>query len=161
MRLITNCRRREGNAKIIVQSCTKLPDMTRPLKRYGRLMYCLIFSSLFHHTVYGQQDLQKQLEHSRYLQITMKADSADAGITRWSKKKIEAFRDLPLAADLQSLHLRGPGSIRINNQHSISGKGSVMIETPTSLAVKNPSNRSYASAELVRPLQKENLTDYN
>ena len=111
--------------------------------------------------MYGQNALQKQLEQSHYLRFTMKADSADAGITRWLEKKVTSSRDLPLADDFNALQVRGPGILRINREISISGKGSVMIETPTSLAVKNPSNRSYASAELIRPLSKENLMAYN
>ncbi len=36
-----------------------------------------------------------------------------------------------------------------------------MLETPASLSVKNPTNRAYASAEMIRPLQGEDLREYN
>ncbi|WP_153797967.1 glycoside hydrolase family 9 protein [Foetidibacter luteolus] len=105
--------------------------------------------------------LQRQLQESHYLKYVMKADRSDAGITRWLKKKVTNSRQLPLAEDVNSLKLKGPGSIRIDKANTISGKGSILLETPTSLAVKNPSNRSYASAELIRPIKRENLHAYN
>ncbi|HQU58549.1 MAG: hypothetical protein KDD02_21485 [Phaeodactylibacter sp.] len=36
-----------------------------------------------------------------------------------------------------------------------------MLETPTSLGVKNPTNRAYAFAEVIRPLPGEDLREYN
>jgi hypothetical protein len=105
--------------------------------------------------------LLKQLEQSHYLTYTMKADSTDMGITRWLKKKVEQSRILPLAADINSLQIKGPGTISIDQTKTISGKGSIVIQTPTSLAVKNPTNRSYASAEVIRSLNGEDLRAYN
>ena len=111
----------------------------------------------------GAQDvaLQKQLAQSRYLTYIMKADSANMGMTRWLQKKVQQSRILPLADDKDTLLIKGPGTIRIDKTKTISGKGSVVIETPTSLAVKNPTNRSYAFAEVVRPLKGEDLRAYN
>jgi len=105
--------------------------------------------------------LQQQLKQSQQLAYVMKRDSANAGITRWLKKKVLKSRDLPLATDFNALRIKGPGTIQIDRHNTISGKGSILLQTPTSLAVKNPSNRSYASAELIRPLPKENLEEYN
>lgn len=105
--------------------------------------------------------LMKQLQQSSYLQSTMKADSASAGITRWLKKKVEKSRVLPLAADFNALETKGPGTIKIDRTKTISGNGSILLETPTSLGEKNPSNRSYASAEVIRPLKGEDLSEYN
>lgn len=105
--------------------------------------------------------LQKQLEQSGYLSRLMKADSSDMGLTRWLKKEVLQSRDLPLAADFNALKITGPGTIKIDRNNTVSGKGSILLETPSSLAIKNPSNRSYASAELVRPLKGEDLTAYN
>lgn len=105
--------------------------------------------------------LQQQLKQSHYLRRTMLADPADAGLSRWIKKKATNIRDLPLADDLNALKLLGPGTMRVDKSHTLSGKGSILIETPSSLAVKNPSNRSYAFAELMRPLPGENLGTIN
>src|SRR4051812_40841572 len=105
--------------------------------------------------------LLKQLEQSHYLTHTMKADSTDMGITRWLKKKVQQSRVLPLAADINSLQIKGPGTITIDQTKTVSGKGSILIQTPTSLAVKNPTNRSYAAAEIIRPLNGEDLRAYN
>src|SRR5260221_9885622 len=58
--------------------------------------------------------LLKQLQQSSYLKFTMKADSANAGITRWLKKRVERSRTLPLAADFNSLRTQGPGTIQID-----------------------------------------------
>ena len=105
--------------------------------------------------------LMKQLQQSNYLDVTMKADSADMGITRWLKKPVEKSRILPLATDFNSLQHTGPGTIQVDHDKTISGKGSILLETPTSLPKKNPTNRAYAFAEVIRPLQGENLKDYN
>ena len=104
---------------------------------------------------------QKQLEQSQYLNKTMKIDSADAGMTRWLKKEVQKSRILPLAEDFDALKNTGPGTIKISREITLSNKGSILLETPSSLAVKNPTNRSYASAEMIRPLNGEDLTDYN
>ena len=105
--------------------------------------------------------LKKQLEQCSYLRIVMKPDSADGAMQRWLQKKVESSRDLPLAADFNGLQLKGPGAIKVDRSHTISGKGSILLATPTSLPVKNPTNRSYAFAEVIRPLKGENLEGYN
>ena len=106
-------------------------------------------------------NLMKQLQQSSYLKYTMKADSTNAGIARWLKKRVEKSRILPLAADFNSLKTKGPGTIKIDSAKTISGNGSILLKTPTSLAEKNPTNRSYAFAEVIRPLKGEDLSDYN
>ena len=105
--------------------------------------------------------LLKQLEQSQDLRYTMQADSSAAGLTRWLQKKVEQSRVLPLAEDFFSLKTSGPGTIQIERTLTKSGKGSILLETPTSLGVKNPSNRSYAFAEMIRPLKGENLNAFN
>lgn len=105
--------------------------------------------------------LQKQLAESEYITHTIKADSANAGLTRWMKKEVLQSKELSLATDFNHLKSTGPGTIQINHSISHSGKGSILLETPASLAVKNRSNRSYATAELVRPLNGEDITGYN
>src|SRR6478752_2865597 len=126
-----------------------------------RTVYFIFFNLIWHATFAQHTALQKQLEESRYLHLTMKPDSSDMGFTRWKKKKTTAVRDLPLATDFNALQLKGPGHISISTSETISGKGSVLITTPSSLTVKNPTNRAYATAELIRPLNKENLEGYN
>ena len=105
--------------------------------------------------------LIKQLQQSNYLSVIMKADSANMGMTRWLKKPVEKSRILPLATDFHSLKHTGPGTIRVDHDKTISGKGSILLETPTSLPTKNPTNRAYAFAEVIRPLKGEDLRGYN
>ncbi|MCB0656494.1 MAG: glycoside hydrolase family 9 protein, partial [Saprospiraceae bacterium] len=107
------------------------------------------------------RSFQMQLEKSRYLRQVMAIDSTTAGMTRWLKKPVEASRSLPLAEDLIGLKQTGPGLIQIDREHTVSGKGSILLETPASLAIKNPTNRAYAFAEVIRPLKHENLEQYN
>src|SRR3954463_14926763 len=76
--------------------------------------------------------LTKQLQQSSYLKYTMKADSSDAGLTRWLKKRVEKSRILPLATDFNALQTKGPGTIKIDHEKTISGNGSVLLITPTS-----------------------------
>lgn len=103
----------------------------------------------------------RQLQLSRNLKAVMQVDSSTMGFVRWKNKKVIQSRELALASDFSSLKMKGPGALKAEAQISISGKGSVLLETPTSLAVKNPSNRSYAFAEMVRPLNNEDITNYN
>src|SRR5258706_2211476 len=105
--------------------------------------------------------LLRQLKQSQYLRLVMKPDSATMGFTRWQKKKVYKSRALSLATDFSALKIKGPGILKIDHYTSVSGAGSVVLETPTSLAVKNPTNRSYAFAEMVRPLASEDLGKYN
>jgi len=122
----------------------------------------LIFFIVSTHSLFAQDAfLLKQLKESDHLRTVMKPDSANGGMGRWLKKKPMLSRSLPLAEDFYSLAFKGPGTASIDSTKSISGKGSIVLETPTSLAVKNPSNRSYGAAEVIRPLKGENLGAYN
>ncbi|MBT1701527.1 glycoside hydrolase family 9 protein [Fulvivirgaceae bacterium PWU4] len=103
----------------------------------------------------------QQLQQSHHLRSIMKPDSTDMAFTRWQKKKVLRSRTLPLASDLSTLKIKGPGTLTAVKDISVSGQGSVLLETPASLAIKNPSNRSYAFAEVIRPLKNENLASYN
>jgi len=102
-----------------------------------------------------------QLEQSQYLKKVMKEDPAHAGFTRWTSKMVDRSRILPLAGDFSALKTSGPGTIQISHRVSRSESGSVLLKTPSSLSVKNPTNRAYAFAEMIRPLQGEDLREYN
>lgn len=105
--------------------------------------------------------LARQLEESRNLRLVLKADSADAAMTRWYGKEVLKSRVLPLAEDFESLQHKGAGVIRVDRNMTVSGKGSIRLDTPVSLGTKNPTNRNYGSPEIIRPLDKEDLRDYN
>jgi len=113
------------------------------------------------HALCQESLLVRQLKQSQNLRFVMKPDSADMGFTRWQKKEVHQSRVLPLATDFGALKMKGPGILKIDKNVSVSGAGSVVLEAPASLAVKNPSNRSYAFAEMIRPLASEDLTKYN
>ena len=122
----------------------------------------LFFITSITTVVYAQNDaLLRQLEKSRYLNKVMQIDSSDAGMTRWLKKEILKTRKLPLTEDFDALKTTGPGFIKIDHSISKSAAGSILLQTPSSLAVKNPTNRSYASAEMIRPLKGEDLSEFN
>ena len=105
--------------------------------------------------------LAGQLRESRMLRRTMKPDLADAALTRWYEKEVFRSRSLPLASDFDAMRVSGPGVLSVDCNLTVSGEGSVRLETPTSLGIKNPTNRNYALAEVIRPLAGENLEDYN
>src|SRR6267154_6818502 len=118
---------------------------------------CLLFSF----DAFCQQSLlQRQLKESQHLRFVMKPDAADMGMTRWRKKKVFQSRSLPLATDFAALKNKGPGTLKVDKSTSLSGS-SVVIDAPSSLEKKNPSNRSYAFAEMIRPLDHEDLRKYN
>ncbi len=105
--------------------------------------------------------LTKQIEESRVLKVTMKPVVEDGAYARWLAKDVSKSRELPLAADFESIRVKGPGVLSVDTELTVSGKGSVRLDTPTSLGVKNPTNRNYALAEVIRPLGREDLRGYN
>jgi hypothetical protein len=103
----------------------------------------------------------RQLKQSHNLQKLMNPDSAAMGFSSWKKKEIIRSLNLPLVSRFNDLKIKGPGSLKIVKGITVSGEGSILLETPASLAVKTPNNRSYASAEMIRPLDSINLESYN
>ena len=127
-----------------------------------RFIVILILMCFASHQGKSQDSLfRRQLKQSNNLQTLMKPDSAAMGFTSWKKKKIIRTLALPLVPQFNDLRINGPGSLKIAANETISGEGSILLETPTSLAVKNSANRSYASAEMIRPLDGVNLEGYN
>jgi hypothetical protein len=126
------------------------------------ILALIVFLAACHQTSY-QPDarLVKQLEDSRYLRLTMKPCLEDAGLTRWYEKEALTSRSLPLASDFDALRTTGAGTLHIDRNVTISGEGSVRLDIPTSTDKKNPSNRSYGFPEVVRPLDREDIRDYN
>ncbi|MDR2912178.1 MAG: glycoside hydrolase family 9 protein [Alistipes sp.] len=124
-------------------------------------LFIAISTAAFGQALEPDAKLASQLEESRMLRFTMKPDAADAALTRWYGKEVLKSRSLPLASDFESLRVSGPGMLSLAPDMSVSGEGSVRLETPTSLGIKNPTNRNYALAEVIRPLNGENLEDYN
>lgn len=57
----------------------------------------------------------------------------------------------PLTEDFGALRHTGPGTIHVDRKVTVSGKGSVRLDTPASLGKKNPTNRNYATPEIIRP----------
>ncbi|MFC0335579.1 glycoside hydrolase family 9 protein [Paenibacillus sepulcri] len=107
------------------------------------------------------QPLLDQLKESRYIRRSMKVDESDSAYERWRKKPILKSRELQLCENFDTLIQKGPGTIHRDFTNTISGKGSVRLDTPTSTAVKRPNNRRYDEPGILFPLQHENLYEYN
>ncbi|MBW7459404.1 hypothetical protein K0U00_35650, partial [Paenibacillus sepulcri] len=88
-------------------------------------------------------------------------DESDSAYERWRKKPILKSRELQLCENFDTLIQKGPGTIHRDFTNTISGKGSVRLDTPTSTAVKRPNNRRYDEPGILFPLQHENLYEYN
>lgn len=74
-------------------------------------------------------ELEKQLQQSNHVHRIMKANPAHAGLTRWEKKEVLKSRVLPLAEDFGALRHTGPGTIHVDRKVTVSGKGSVRLDT--------------------------------
>ena len=132
------------------------------MKVSGGFAICTLIIFLHVFEARGQDKaFLQQLQNSRHLKTVMQPDSATMGFVRWKNKKATQSKVIALVSDFNDLKLKGPGTLKIEKQISVSGNGSVLLETPTSLSVKNPSNRSYAFAEMIRPLNNEDLNGYN
>ncbi len=133
--------------------------MQFPLQRLIVTFLILISASMLGT---GQDSLLiHQLKQSHNLQTLMKPDSSGIGFSRWKRKDIIRSTALPLVTQFNDLKINGPGSLKVEKNITVSGNGSILLESPTSLAVKNPTNRSYATSEMIRPLDNENLDSYN
>ena len=107
-------------------------------------------------------ELQKQLVKSRYIRRPMDLTEPGHGaLGRWLSKPALRSRSIDLYQDFDLLRQEGPGILTPNPTHTRSGKGSVMLDTPTSTAVKNPTNRRYAFSGFFYPLEQEDLAEYN
>jgi hypothetical protein len=98
------------------------------------------------------RELKMQLEESRYLKRGLKPNLDHDGETRWLKKPVCGINKLSLTEDYNKISLVGPGTLSICMDKTMSGEGSAKITVPTSLEIKNPSNRAYATSELYRQL---------
>ena len=107
------------------------------------------------------EQLHDQLKESHYIRKSMKVDESDSGYERWRKKPVLKTRDLLLYENFNLLLHKGPGTMHRDSDRSISGKGSVRLDTPTSTAVKSPNNRRYAEPGIMYPLVHENLYAFN
>ena len=106
--------------------------------------------------------LQKQLLESRYIRRPLELENEENGAwARWIKKPVIKSRRIDLYREFDSLLQEGPGLLTPCADHTESGSGSVRLETPTSTAVKNPTNRRYACSGFFYPLADEDLTEYN
>lgn len=106
--------------------------------------------------------LARQLAESDCLRRTMRDDPADAGLTRWRAKEVLRTRHLNVVEQFDRLTFTGPGTIGVDRHFSHSGHGSVYMDVPASLDVKNPnSNRAYAAPELTVPLDREDIRAFN
>ena len=105
--------------------------------------------------------LQYQLRESRLVHRTMPEIAENAGMTRWLAKPVLESRELPLAEDFKAIRHNGPGSIAPDFSVTHSGKGSVRMDVPASLDVKSASNRNYGMPDIFRPLDGEDLRDWN
>lgn len=127
------------------------------------ILFLLLFTPLWAQSqLKPDAKLAKQLNESRYLRRTMKPDLEDAGLTRWMKKEVFKSRDLNIIGNFNSLKLVvGPGTIHLDKEVTRTGKGSVRLDVPASTEKKNPTNRCYANPEVLIPLDREDLRQYN
>ena len=130
-------------------------------KQFITIIVCASLCVNTFHAVGQDSVFVRQLRESQYLKKLLAVDSSAMGFTRWRKKEVIRSRVLPLASAFNELKIKGPGNLSIDKSTARTVSGSVLLETPASLAVKNPSNRSYAFAEMIRPLNNENLETYN
>ena len=106
--------------------------------------------------------LQKQLEQSRYIRRPMELiDPQNGAYDRWLKKPAVKSRSIDLYREFDQLVQEGPGLFTPCPDFTRNGRGSVRLDTPTSTAVKNPTNRRYAYSGFFYPLPNEDLAEYN
>lgn len=103
---------------------------------------------------------EEYLKRSRYIRRPLEPMmEQNDGLTRWMSKPVLHSRGLDLYRNFDLLIHEGPGTI-VPYENSADGN-SVRLDTPTSTAMKNPSNRRYAYAGIFYPLEQEDLREFN
>ena len=105
--------------------------------------------------------LIRQIEESGQVHRIMHEIPGRSGMERWLEKPVLDSRELPLVEDFASLRHTGPGTISPDYAVTRSGKGSVHLDAPASLAKKSPDNRNYGMPDIIRPLDGEDLREWN
>lgn len=105
--------------------------------------------------------LERQLDESWYLRKPMAADREDSAEYQWQKKAVYQERRLKMAQHFERVRLQGCGRIGTDFSRTISGEGSVFVDFPTVDAIQNPNGRAYKEAQLIFPIENEDLTDFN
>ena len=109
----------------------------------------------------GDPALQQQIDESGRVHRIMQEIPGRSGMERWAEKPVLASRELPLASDFASLRHTGPGTISPDFTVTRSGKGSVHLDAPASTDRKSPDNRNYGMPDIIRPLDGEDLREWN
>ena len=109
----------------------------------------------------GDPALRRQIDESGQVHRIMQEIPGRSGMERWAEKPVLESRELPLAADFAALRHTGPGTISPDYTMTRSGKGSVHLDAPASLDKKSPDNRNYGMPDIIRPLDGEDLRDWN
>jgi len=106
--------------------------------------------------------LVQQLEESENVHSLMKEFTEDSGMKRWEEKEVIETRELDLVGDFENLGNTGEYStLSLEKDFSHSGKGSVCLSSLVSGPVKSPTNRNYGYPGIVKPLDGEDLTQWN
>ena len=105
--------------------------------------------------------LVRQIRESYQVHRIMREIPGRSGMERWLAKPVLESRELPLVEDFAALRHTGPGTISPDFTVTRSGKGSVHLDAPASLAKKSPDNRNYGMPDIIRPLDGEDLRAWN
>lgn len=109
----------------------------------------------------GDPALRRQIDESGQVHRIMREIPGRSGMDRWVEKPVLESRELPLVTDFAALRHTGPGTISPDYSVSRSGKGSVHLDAPASLDKKSPDNRNYGMPDIIRPLDGEDLREWN
>lgn len=107
------------------------------------------------------ETFRQDLKDSRFLHRPLKEHPENGGHARWEKKPVLKSLELPFAENPGLLKLDGPASLSLNREITRSGKGSVCVESATTLPVKHPNNRYYYITVLTAPFAGLDLSAYN
>ena len=105
--------------------------------------------------------LVRQIRESDRVHRIMQEIPGRSGMERWQAKPVLKSRELPLVEDFAALRHTGPGTISPDYPVTRNGKGSVHLDAPASLEKKNPTNRNYGMPDIIRPLDGEDLREWN
>lgn len=107
------------------------------------------------------ETLRRQLEESRYIRRSMKADTADSGHERWARKPVVKTRQVPMAGRFSTLIHTGPGTMHIDRETCRTDEGSVRLDFPVATPIRHYNNRAYAIVTMRVPFEGEDLRGFN
>lgn len=140
--------------------------MTRPLAILLYLLICNLYS-YSQNRIANDKQLEQQLFESGFIHSPLPVDTLHSFETAALQKEVIKSTVVPIEKSTANWSKSGIGTLTFSNERTVSGKGSIKLQFPTSTgkrAVGSPSDPDYATygnSGITCHLNGKNLEQYN